>query len=75
MALLIQPMEEEKSLGDNASPRSEDFNMEKSDLILKANEYEIKLQIIKMASANSFKGDEMDNPYRHIKTMLCNMIQ
>ena len=30
-----------------------------------------------MVAANHFRGDEMDNPYRHIKwfTMLCNTVQ
>ena len=51
--------------------------MQKSDSVLRATEYEIKPQIIKMAAANPFRGDEMDNPYRHIKwfTMLCNTVQ
>ena len=64
MAHLIQHVEEgEKSLRDYASPRSE--------------EYEIKPQIIKMAAANPFRGDETDNPYRHIEwfKMLCNTVQ
>ena len=65
---LIQHVEEgEKSLRDHASPRSEDFDMQKSDSVLRATEYEIKPQIIKMATANPFRGDETDNPYRHIK--------
>ena len=75
---LIQHVEEgQKSLRDYASPRSEDFDMQKSDSVLRATEYEIKAQIIKMAAANPFRGDEMDNPYRHIKwfTMLCNTVQ
>ena len=78
MGHLIQHMEEgEKSLRDYASPRSEDFDMQKSDSVLRATEYEIKPQIIKMAAANPFRGDETDNPYRHIKwfTMLCNTVQ
>src|SRR6185312_9629369 len=78
MAHLIQHMEEgEKSLRDYASPRSEDFDMQKSDSVLQATEYEIKPQIIKMAAANPFRRDETDNPYRHIKwfTMLCNTVQ
>ena len=41
--------------------------MQKSDLVLRATEYEIKPQIIKMTAANPFRGDETDNPYRHIK--------
>ena len=62
MGHLIQHMEEgEKSLRDYASPRSEDFDMQKSDLVLRATEYEIKPQIIKMAAANPFRGDETDN--------------
>src|SRR6185503_10886742 len=78
MAHLIQHVEEgEKPLRDYASPRSEDFDMQKSDSVLQATEYEIKPQIIKMAVANPFIGDETDNPYRHIKwfTMLCNTVQ
>jgi len=78
MALLIQHVEEgEKSLRDYASPRSEDFDMQKSDSVLRATEYEINPQIIKMAAANPFRGDETDNPYRHIKwfTMICNTVQ
>ena len=78
MGHLIQYMEEgEKSLRDYVSPRSEDFDMQKSDSVLRATEYEIKPQIIKMAAANPFRGDETDNPYRHIKwfTMLCNTVQ
>ena len=52
MGHLIQHVEEgEKSLRDYASPRSEDFNMQKSDSVLRATEYEIKPQIIKMAPA------------------------
>src|SRR6185312_5364557 len=69
MDYLIQHVEEgEKSLRDYASPRSEDFDMQKSNSVLRATEYEIKPQIIKMAAAN---------PFRHIKwfTMLCNMVQ
>ena len=78
MAHLIQHVEEgEKSLRDYASPLSEDFDMQKSDSVLRATEYEIKPQIIKMAAAKPFRGDEMGNPYRHIKwfTMLCNTVQ
>ena len=78
MAHLIQHVEEgEKSLRDYASPRSEDFDMQKSDSMLRATEYEIKPQIIKMVAVNPFRGDETDNPYRHIKwfTMLCNTVQ
>ena len=49
MGHLIQHVEEgEKSLRDYASPRSEDFDMQKSDSVLRATEYEIKPQIIKM---------------------------
>ena len=49
MAHLIQHVEEgEKSLRDYASPRSEDFDIQKSDLVLRATEYEIKPQIIKI---------------------------
>ena len=67
MAHLIQHMEEgEKLLRDYASPRSEDFDTQKSDSVSKPTEYEIKPQIIKMAAANPFR-DETDNPYRHIK--------
>ena len=59
MAVLIQHAKEgEKSLRDYASLRSEDFNMQKSDSVLRATEYEIKPQIIKMAAANPFRGDE-----------------
>ena len=75
---LIQHVEEgEKLLRDYASPRSENFDMQKSDLVLRATENEIKPQIIKMAAAKPFRGDETDNPYRHIKwfTMLCNTVQ
>jgi hypothetical protein len=78
MALVAQPVEEgEKSLRDYASPRLEDFDMQKSDSVLVATEYEIKGEIIKMAAANPFRGVEMDNPYRHIErfTMLCNTVQ
>ena len=68
MAHLIQHVKEgEKSLRDYASTRSEDFDMQKSDSVLRATEYEIKPQIIKMAVANPFREDETDNPYRHIK--------
>ena len=51
--------------------------MQKSDSVLRATEYEIKPQIIKMAVANPFRGDETNNSYRHIKwfTMLCNTVQ
>ena len=41
--------------------------MQKSDSVLRATEYEIKPQIIKMAAANPFRGDDTDNPYKHIK--------
>ena len=71
MGHLIQHMEEgEKSLRDYASPQSEDFDMQKSDSLLRATEYEIQHGV----AANPFRGDETDNPYRHIKwfTMLCN---
>ena len=52
MGHLIQHMAEgEKSLRDYASSRSEDFDMQKSDSVLRATEYEIKPQIIKMAAA------------------------
>ena len=61
----------EKSLRDYASPRSEDFDMQKSDSVLRATEYEIKHQIIKMAAANPFRGDETDNPYRHTSGSQC----
>ena len=48
MAHLIQHVEEgEKSLRDYASQRSEDFDMQKSDSVLRATEYEMKPQIIK----------------------------
>ena len=67
MGHLIQHMEKgEKLLRDYASPRSEDFDMQKSDSVLRATEDEIKPQIIKMAAANPFRGDETDNPYRHV---------
>jgi hypothetical protein len=51
--------------------------MQKSDSVLRATEYEIKPKIIEMAAANPFKGEEMDNPYKHIKwfTILCNTVQ
>ena len=78
MALVNQPMEEgEKSLRDYASPRLEDFDMQKSDSLLAINEYEIKAEIIKFASQRPFEGLETDNPYRHIErfTMLCNKVQ
>jgi hypothetical protein len=78
MALLVQNMEEgEKSPRDYASPQSEDFDMQKSDSVLRATKYVIKPKIIEMAAANPFKGEEMDNPYKHIKwfTMLCNTVQ
>jgi hypothetical protein len=69
--------EEEKSLMDYASPQPEDLEMQKSDLVLNAVEYEIKPKIITMAAENPFRGAEMDNPYRHIEcfTMLCNTVQ
>ena len=69
--------EAEKSLRDYASPRLEDFDMQKSDLVLVANEYEIKGEIIKMAARSPFEGVETDNPYRHIErfTMICNTVQ
>ena len=67
MGHLIKHVEEgEKSLRDYASLRLEDFDMQKLDSVLRATEYEIKPQIIKMAAANPFRGDETDNPYRHI---------
>ena len=48
MGHLIQHVEEgEKSLRDYASPRSEDFDMQKLDSVLRATEYEIKPQIIR----------------------------
>jgi hypothetical protein len=58
-------------------PQSEDFDMQKSDSVHRATEYEIKPKIIEMAAANPFKGEEMDNPYKHIKwfTILCNTVQ
>ena len=60
---LIQHEEEgEKSLRHYASPRSEDFDMQKLDSVLRATEYKIKPQIIKMVVANPFRGDETDNP-------------
>ena len=51
MGHLIQHMEEgEKSLRDYASPRSEDFDMQKSESVLRATEYEIKPQTVVMKS-------------------------
>ena len=78
MAIVGQPMEEaEKSLRDYASPRLEDFDMQKSDSVLVANEYEIKAEIIKLAAQSPFEGAETDNPYRHVQrfTMLCKTVQ
>jgi hypothetical protein len=69
--------EEEKPLSDYASPGLEDIEVQKSDSILEATEYEIKTRMIKMATTNPFRGAETDNPYRHIErfTMLRNMVQ
>jgi hypothetical protein len=78
MAFVNHPMEkDEKQLWYYASPQLEDFNVQKSDLILEATEYKIKPRMIDMAAANPFKGVKMDNPCRHIErfTTLCNTVQ
>jgi hypothetical protein len=55
----------------------EDIKVQKSNLILEATEYKIKLRMIEMAAANPFRGVKIENPYRHIEhfTMLCNTVQ
>jgi hypothetical protein len=76
MAFVNHPMEEEeKPLWYYASPQLEDTKVQKSYLILEVTEYKIKARMIK--AENTFRGVEMDNPYRHIKrfTMLCNTVQ
>jgi hypothetical protein len=78
MDLFTSPLEDEDmSLSDLAMPSMEGIEMQKSDLTLATNHYEVKPRIIKLVVTNPFRGFEDDNPYRRIKNfmMICNTVQ
>ena len=77
MALINHYKEEgEKSLRNYAIPLTNQFNMQKSDSVPLAKEYDLNKGIIDMAKSNPFQGVQTDNSYRHIERfmILCNTL-
>jgi hypothetical protein len=63
MDLCTSPLEdEEMPLRELAMPSMEDIEMQKSDLALATNHYEVKSRIINLVATSPIRGLEDDNP-------------
>jgi hypothetical protein len=63
MDLFTSPLEdEEMPLRELAMPSMEDIEMQKSDLALATNHYEVKSRIINLVATSPIRGLEDDNP-------------